>query len=107
MAELADTRATLTVTESTPGPVVVRMAGEYDIASVEPLEAHLDALLRQDTESVVIDMSELRFMDTSGVALLIRIANNFGSLEIRNASALICRTIQALGLSERLGMQRG
>jgi hypothetical protein len=46
-------------------------------------------------------------MDTSGVALLIRIANNFGSLEIRNASALICRTIQALGLSERLGMQRG
>jgi anti-anti-sigma regulatory factor len=51
-------------------------------------------------------MSKVDFMDTSGVALLLRIANRFGPIEIRNASPIVSRSIEALGLAGRLRMRR-
>jgi anti-anti-sigma factor len=107
MAELTSPAATLNVSEPAPGRLIVAMGGEYDIASIQHLGAELDALLRRDAESVWLDMSQLMFMDTSGVAMLLRIANHFGPIEARGASPLIRRTIQALGLSERLRMPPG
>ena len=107
MAELTSPTATLKVSEPAPGRLIVAMGGEYDIASIQHLSAELDALLQRHAESVSLDMTELTFMDTSGVALLLRIANHFGPIEVRGASPLIRRTVQALGLSERLRMQPG
>jgi anti-sigma B factor antagonist len=104
MAELASPAATLSVSEPGPGRLVVVMAGEYDIASIQHLSVELDALLQRDAKSVSLDMTELTFMDTSGVAVLLRIANHFGPIEVRGANPIIRRTIQALGLSERLRM---
>jgi anti-anti-sigma factor len=104
MAGLASPAATLSVSEPAPGRLIVALAGEYDIASIQHLSTELDALLQRDANSVSLDMSELTFMDTSGVALLLRIANHFGPIEVREPSPLIRRTIQALGLSERLRM---
>jgi anti-anti-sigma factor len=104
MAELASPAATLSVSESAPGRLIVALAGEYDIASIQYLSAELNALLQRDATSVSLDMSELMFMDTSGVAVLLRIANHFGPIEVHGASPLIRRIVQALGLSERLRM---
>jgi anti-anti-sigma regulatory factor len=52
-------------------------------------------------------MGKVEFMGTSGVAMLLRIANQFGPIEIRNASPIVCRAIEALGLAERLRVVRG
>ncbi|MCU1489366.1 MAG: Anti-sigma factor antagonist [Acidimicrobiaceae bacterium] len=103
MAELK----TLEVSETRPGHLVVFMRGEYDLSSIEALTESLNALLALEARSVVIDMRQLEFMDTSGVAVLLRIANHFGPVEIREASPLIRRSIQALGLSNRLKMAPG
>jgi anti-anti-sigma factor len=107
MAELTSPAATLNVSEPEPGRLLIAMGGEYDIAGIQNLSAELDALLRRDASSVSLEMSELTFMDTSGVAMLLRIANHFGPIEVRGASPLIRRTIQALGLSARLRMPPG
>ena len=104
MAELASPTATLSVSEPAPGLLIVAMAGEYDIATIQHVTAELHALLQRHATSVSLDMSELMFMDTSGVAVLLRIANHFGPIEVQGASPLIRRTVQALGLSERLRM---
>jgi anti-anti-sigma factor len=102
MAKLEGPGASLVVTEPSLGHLSVILTGEYDFATVRELAADLEALLERDAESVVIDMSGLKFMDTSGVAVLLRIANRFGTLEVGGAKPLIQRTIRALGLSERL-----
>jgi anti-anti-sigma regulatory factor len=52
-------------------------------------------------------MSKVDFMDTSGVALLVRIANRFGPVEIHNANPIVSRAIEALGLAGRLRITRG
>jgi anti-anti-sigma factor len=107
LAGLEGTRAGLRVSESIQGRLTVYLSGEYDIAAITPLEADIEALLGREADVVVVDMSDLTFMDTSGVAVLLRIANHFGPIEIRNPSSLVCRSIQALGLSERLRMPTG
>ena len=107
MAELNRVPATMSVSEPDHGLVLITMGGEYDIGGIEPLDPELDAVLSKDASSVVVEMGKVSFMDTSGVALLLRIANQFGPLEIRNANPLVSRAIEALGLAGRLRIVRG
>jgi len=104
MADIAGTEAQLELEEPDRGHLVVRMVGEYDLASTEVLEPKLEELLARHAASVTIDMSDLVFMDTSGVAVLLRIANCFGPVEVVGASPIIVRCIRALGLSTRLNI---
>jgi anti-anti-sigma factor len=52
---------------------VVRVApvGELDCAAVAQLQAQLDELRRSGFEHVVLDLRQLTFMDSSGVALIL------------------------------------
>lgn len=102
MAELEE--AVLEVSEPTPGSLAVRLVGTFDLASVQPLAPEIDALLGRAATAAVVDLTDLEFMDTSGVAVLLRIANRFGRVEISGASPIVRRSIEALGLSERLRM---
>jgi anti-anti-sigma factor len=102
MAHVEGASATLAVSETAPGQLVVAMGGEFDMASIKSLEAALDTLLSTDAGSVVVDLRDLGFMDSSGVALLLRIVNRFGPVDIQNANAMIRRIIDALGLADRL-----
>jgi hypothetical protein len=52
-------------------------------------------------------MGTVEFMGTSDVALLLRTADKFGAIKVRNASPIVCRAIEALGLAERLRIVRG
>ncbi len=107
MADLNRVPATISVSEPDAGILLITMGGEYDIAGIEPLGPELDAVLSKDASSVIVEMGKVGFMDTSGVALLLRIANRFGPLEVRNASPLVSRAIEALGLAGRLRVVRG
>jgi anti-sigma B factor antagonist len=50
--------------------VIVRLAGEFDIACEECFEAALQPFEEQQ-DSIVVDLSALRFIDSSGLQLLI------------------------------------
>jgi anti-anti-sigma factor len=52
------------------GSVVVRVRGELDLATSPALEAVLRALAT-DRHPAVLDLSELRFIDSSGLRLLL------------------------------------
>lgn len=54
---------------------VVRPAGELDIATAPILERRLTELICAERETV-LDLSALTFMDSSGIALLIRAAQH-------------------------------
>jgi anti-anti-sigma factor len=101
-------RARLTLAGGTDDPgLVVRLAGELDLATVGQLAAPLKDLLAREQQPVVLELDELEFMDSSGVAVLIRIANHFEQLETRGARPAVRRVIEVLGLSGRVGLQQG
>lgn len=51
--------------------VHVEPAGELDLATVEPLRAHLRELVDAGFEHVVLDLRELAFIDVSGLRCLL------------------------------------
>jgi anti-sigma B factor antagonist len=86
------------------GRLLVRLGGELDLASLPDVQPRVDRLLALTPQPVCLDLAELAFLDSTGVALLIRIANHFGSIEIVHAAPVVRRVVQALGLATHLGL---
>ncbi len=53
---------------------VVLLTGELDIATVQRVEDELRAIEATDVEQIILDLSGLTFMDSSGVHLIARAA---------------------------------
>ncbi|WP_369131689.1 STAS domain-containing protein [Modestobacter sp. I12A-02662] len=106
MDRLTETpRATLTVTaDPDRSALVVGLAGELDIASLPDVAPQLDTLLAREAQPVHLDLAGLQFMDSSGVTVLIRIANHFDPVTAGNASPVVARVVQVLGLADRFGL---
>jgi anti-anti-sigma factor len=81
---------------------VVQVHGELDMESVEELDDQVADVLGLEARAVVLDAAGLTFMDSSGIAILLRLAARFGSLEVRHASAVIRQIIEASGVEECL-----
>ncbi len=82
-----------------------RISGELDIVSVERLKGPLDDLVARTPTRLDLDLSGLAFMDSSGLALLLGVANRLGPLRGFGASLLIRRVIEATGLTGILQVQ--
>jgi anti-sigma B factor antagonist len=93
--------------ETEPGHVTARVSGELDIVSAERLQRPFDDLLASGPTRLDLDLSGLAFMDSSGLALLLRVANRLGPLRVYGASVLIQRVIEATGLTGILLVQDG
>jgi anti-anti-sigma factor len=97
-------RARLTVGDAPDGAVRIGLAGELDIASLPDVAGQLAGALARDPQPAEIDLSGLGFMDSSGVAVLIRLANHFQPVRTRQATPPVRRVLEVLGLADRLGL---
>lgn len=86
--------------------LVVRLAGELDLATVGELAAPLKDLMAREPQPLVLELDELTFADSSGIAVLIRLANRFERLETRGAAPSVRRVIEVLGLADRVGLEK-
>jgi anti-anti-sigma factor len=91
------------------GVVVVRLAGEVDLTVSSTLEAILlDAVAQGSVRQIVVDLGQLRFLDSSGVHALVKgyhSAKTAGaSLVVRNAAGIVARVLTITGVGEALGM---
>ena len=60
----------------------ISLCGELDLANAGTAETALQASLAEGTSQVVIDMRELEFIDSTGIALLVAaLGNNNGGEE--------------------------
>lgn len=96
------TRAWLRVETSPPqgAGVVVELGGEWDVESIATIDADIDNALRQEPQAVVLDLGEVTFIDSSGVAILVRLANHFASVRVGRVSPVVRRIIEVLGLAD-------
>jgi anti-anti-sigma factor len=102
MEELAHHQAVLATFErlvDPSGTPIVKLIGELDISSIGPIRAALDAIVAGRPDRVVIDLSELRFIDSSGLSVFLSVAHKVPEVELRNPSAMVRKVIGLTGLS--------
>jgi anti-anti-sigma factor len=100
-------QAEMIISEAEPGNLIALISGELDILSVERLDGQIGALLAGTAKRVDLDLSDLDFMDSSGISMLLRITNQFGPCEVRGAKPIIRRVIEVTGLTEVLCLKDG
>jgi anti-anti-sigma factor len=59
--------------------VVARLTGELDVSGAESTEQRIVEAVPSSARGVVVDMSELEFIDSSGISMLFALARRVGS----------------------------
>lgn len=71
-AEMLIDLGALTVHSEREGDVhTIRLSGELDLATADDVQRELERVEATEADSIVIDLSELTFMDSTGVRLLV------------------------------------
>jgi anti-anti-sigma factor len=79
--------------EAAPGRVGLRLIGELDLNTVPLLEAEL-ARTREPSPPSVIDLSELRFLDLTGLRALLRAVDDVaGGTRLVGATGIVKRLV--------------
>lgn len=94
-------RLEVTATEG-EGHTLIVLRGELDLASAPGLAAHLDGCTQQ---RVVVDCSELGFVDSSGLAVLLRAAAAH-DVVLWHPSELVVRVLEVTGIEGRFEVER-
>jgi anti-anti-sigma factor len=87
------------------GARVVNLVGEIDLANADALGEKLDQLIGDGAERLVVDLSALDFMDSSGIAMLLRTAGRVDSMTVRNPTDVVRRIIECTGLADTLRIE--
>jgi anti-sigma B factor antagonist len=73
------------------GQWVVQLRGEVDVATSPLLRAELNKLVDGDARSLVLDLAALKFIDSSGLGVLVEAQDR---LKERDGETLVLRDVQ-------------
>jgi anti-sigma B factor antagonist len=80
----------------------VSLEGELDLSTAPQLRERLVALAEQDETDIVLDLTRLNFVDSTGLSVLVMAFNRSraagGSITLRNPSASVLRILEITGL---------
>jgi anti-sigma B factor antagonist len=85
-------------------PHVIKIIGELDVSNAHRLRALLDDITTP-APTVVIDMSELAFMDSSGLTVMLEAARRGASVVLRQPSPVVRRLVEITGLTDVLRIE--
>jgi anti-sigma B factor antagonist len=93
------------------GNRVIRVGGELDLATVPSLEPELEAAIERTVGGVVVDLSDLEFIDSTGIAVLVRaMAAVNGDARLRFVPSrcdAVVRVLEMTGVAERMRLADG
>jgi len=82
----------------------VSLSGEVDVYSAPQLKEVLHSLLDQHNSSIVIDCQDLKYIDSTGLGVLIgvlkRVKDNNGNISIKNLKPYIKKIFTITGLDK-------
>ena len=80
----------------------VWLSGELDHHSAPAVKRRLDDIISSGATKIILDLSGLRFMDSSGIGVLLgryqRVKTAGGSIGVRNASKQVDKVFRIAGL---------
>jgi anti-anti-sigma factor len=95
----------IATTTGDDGVPVVMLRGELDFATAPIADASLAPLLDARPARIVFDLTDVTFLDSSGIAVLVRSTYQVGTVAIRNPSTVVRRVIECTGLEETLRIE--
>ncbi|MGH2920413.1 MAG: STAS domain-containing protein [Solirubrobacteraceae bacterium] len=88
------------------GVHIIALSGELDLASVGDMQAALSAAQASEQPRVCLDLADLQFIDSTGLATVIRthlaIEGAGGALAVVCSDNPVRRTVETTGLFEML-----
>lgn len=84
---------------------VVKLLGELDLASAEAFEREVEELLDSDVETLLIDLSGLEFVDSTGLQSMLKLTRESaaeGKLRFTGAGGQVEQVLGLTGLGETL-----
>lgn len=93
---------TFDVIETDQQTVTVRVSGELDITNVETLASGVAPALAREPACLVVEVDDLRFADSSAIALWVQWASRVPEMELRGVPPLLRRVVDSMGLSKTL-----
>jgi anti-anti-sigma factor len=88
---------------------VLSARGELDAYSAPALEDHVARLLADEARSIVLDLSETAFLDSSGLRAILtaqrRLSNADGQLTLRAPSEPVSRLLEITGLTDHFTIE--
>jgi anti-sigma B factor antagonist len=94
------------VEQSVRGAPGAAVRGEMDIASVDRVEQALDAAIRDSAGAFVLDLSEVEFLDSTGLRMILHaralLARNDRALAIVCPPGPVRRLFDAAGIADLL-----
>lgn len=83
---------------------IVSLKGELDYGTAHLLEDSLGDLMQKDVQHLTLDMSEVTFIDSEGVKVLLRayksLQTHGGTMDIRGYSRFVANVFEILGIQE-------
>jgi anti-sigma B factor antagonist len=91
---------------------VIRLAGDFDIeAAPDLILLATRAVTRPEMRSLIIDMSGVGFMDSTGIAALVRahhLCDSHGAeIHLRGVSVRVYKVLDITGLTDWFGLPDG
>jgi anti-anti-sigma factor len=88
------------------GAVTVSLRGELDCATEIPVTRLLTGVVRQGSPLVIVDLTALTFLDSSGLRCLVRAAQDAATrnsrLVVTNATGIVRRVFALAGVASEL-----
>jgi anti-anti-sigma factor len=82
------------------------LRGEIDVATAPRLQCELEECVRHGDGALILDCSQLTFIDSSGIAAIVKtqrvLADDGRELRVVNADLMTTRVFDVLGLSDAL-----
>jgi anti-sigma B factor antagonist len=106
-SELAARQGPLSLrVEHHPGEMyLIELFGELDLAGADLASEHLERAVASDCKELVVDLTGLDFIDSTGLGVLVRTNRQAGSasrLRLLGASGAVARVVALTGLDEVL-----
>ena len=86
------------------GAVVVRLAGELDLYNADDLRGALTGAIGDGARRIIVDMSEVEFVDSTALGVLIEARSTLGQNGVLLAAPQLetRRTLEVSGLDQHL-----
>lgn len=91
--------------------VTVVVGGEIDISTVDQLAAEIDAAARHGAGSMIVDLSDVTFIDSAGISALLkgrRDADGHGQIyQVTGATGMVRQILDLTGVWQHLSGPAG
>ncbi|MGR6319195.1 STAS domain-containing protein [Micromonospora soli] len=96
----------VTYAQRDEGDACLQLAGELDLSTAPQLNDAIDRLIAEGRRQLLLDLSQLTFCDSTGIAAFVRgdnlLAADDGWLRVTGATGRVARVLQITGLADLL-----